>query len=63
MSFSHHLIIYNQDTSTSPQRISILTNRPNVAVNSGDGTPIEAQVFPYMQLSQWTQNDSIFEVS
>ncbi|KAI6176154.1 Alpha-mannosidase [Aphelenchoides bicaudatus] len=58
----HRLVIFNQHTSTNPQRISILTNKPNVAVSLADGSLVEAQIFPYMNLPQWTQSDSIFEI-
>lgn len=60
---TQHLTIFNQRTSTEFQRISVFVNKPNVAVKSSDETLIESQLFPRMNLMDWTPNESVFEVS
>jgi hypothetical protein len=57
------LTIFNQRTTSNFERISVLVNRPNIAVTTFDGIQIKAETFPYIDLSSWTQNEAIFEVN
>ncbi|KAI6214400.1 Alpha-mannosidase 2 [Aphelenchoides besseyi] len=57
----HNLTIFNQQTTSELQRISILVSTKNLVVNYANGTEIEAELFPYMDLATWKQQENIFE--
>lgn len=59
---TYQLTVFNQRTSTDFQRISVLVNKPNVGVKTQNGTLVETQIFPYMDLSNWTPSGQVFEV-
>jgi hypothetical protein len=56
------LTIFNQRTSSNLQRVSIFVNRQNILVTTVNGSLIEAQIFPTMNLTTWVPNDDLFSL-
>ncbi|KAI6200703.1 Alpha-mannosidase 2 [Aphelenchoides besseyi] len=58
----HNLTIFNQRTTSELQRISIFVNTKNLLVNYANGTEVEAELFPYVDLETWKQRENTFEL-